>query len=226
MAESALGHVQARGLTVATRLLLTRHGETVANAARQFSGRTDVQLTPLGRRQARALGRRLRDYAIDAAYASPLIRARETAEIALRGREVAPQPEPGLREISFGDWEGRGFEEIRERWPEEWGQLRAFDERFCAPNGEPLVEAQQRVVAAAVAIVGRHPDQTVLLTAHGGTLQLLLSHVLGMPAGSMFRIATGNCGLSIVEFHGERPIVTLVNDCAHTLPRGARGTAR
>lgn len=202
-----------------TRLLLTRHGESVANVARRFSGREDVALTPLGRRQARALGRRLREFAIDAAYVSPLIRARETAEIALRGRGIEAVSEPGLREISFGDWEGCTFDEIRERWPAEWGQLRAFDERFCAPNGEPFTEAQARVVAAAVAIVGRHPDQTVLLTAHGGTLQLLLAHVLGMSAGSMFRIATGNGGLSIVEFHGERPIVTLVNDCAHTQPR-------
>lgn len=208
-----------------TRLLLTRHGETVSNAARRFAGRSDVALTPLGRRQARALGRRLRAFGIDVAYTSPLIRARETAEIALRGREVEPLPEAGLREVSFGDWEGRTFEEIRERWPEEWGQLRAFDESFCAPNGEPLTQAQERVVAASLAIVGRHPDQTVLITAHGGTLQLLLSHVLGMPAGSMFRIATGNCGLSIVEFHGERPIVTLVNDCAHTQPRAPRRVA-
>jgi len=210
---------------VVTRLLLTRHGESTANVARQFSGRSDVALTALGRRQARALGRRLRAFEIDAAYVSPLLRARETAEIALRGRGIEPVPELGLREISFGDWEGCSFDEIRERWPTEWSQLRAFDESFCAPNGEPFTAAQARVVAAAVAIVGRHPDQTVLITAHGGTLQLLLSHVLGMPAGSMFRIATGNCGLSIVEFHGERPIVTLVNDCAHTQPqpRSQRG---
>ncbi|HLZ72924.1 MAG TPA: histidine phosphatase family protein [Dehalococcoidia bacterium] len=204
---------------MATRLLLTRHGETVANAARRFSGRSDVALTALGRRQAKALGRRLRGFEIDAAYASPLLRARQTAEIALAGRGIAVTPDEGLREISFGEWEGRTFDEIRERWPNEWTRLRSFDESFCAPGGEPFTEAQQRVVESAIAIVGRHPDETVLITAHGGTLQLLLSHVLGMPAGSMFRIATGNCSLSIVEFHGERPIVTLVNDCAHTAPR-------
>jgi broad specificity phosphatase PhoE len=207
---------------VATRLLLTRHGETVANAARRFAGRSDVALTPLGRRQARALGRRLRAFEIDAAYASPLLRARETAEIALRGRGIGVTAELGLREISFGDWEGHTFDEISERWPEAWSRLRTFDEAFCAPNGEPFVEAQRRVVESVVGIVGRHANQTVLITAHGGTLQLLLSHVLGMPAGSMFRIATGNCGLSVVEFHGEQPIVTLVNDCAHTLPRPRR----
>jgi len=202
-----------------TRLLLTRHGETVANAARQFSGRSDVALTPLGRRQARALGRRLRSVAIDAAYASPLIRARETAEIALNGRTIAVVTESGLCEISFGEWEGRTFAEIRERWPAEWAKLRSVDEEFCAPGGEPLIDAQQRAVAAVIAIVARHPDQTILLTAHGGTLQLLLAHVLGTPALSIRRIATGNCGLSIVEFHGEQPIVTLMNDCAHTAPR-------
>jgi len=199
-----------------TTLLLTRHGETVANAARQFSGHNDVLLTPLGRRQARALGRRLRDITIDAAHASDLSRARDTARLALGSRAVRVETDAGLREIHFGDWEGKTFEQVRAGWPDAWARLRAVDEDFCAPGGEPLLAARERVVAAALGIAGRHPDQTVLIAAHGGTLQLLLSHLLGMPASHMFRIATGNCGLSVVEFHGERPIVTLVNDCSHT----------
>lgn len=205
-----------------TRLILTRHGETVANEGRRFSGHSDVALTRRGRNQARALGRRLRDEPITAAYASDLARARDTAELALRGRGVPVQIDPDLRELSFGDWEGRTFDEVRSGWPDSFAQLLAVDESFCAPGGEPLLQTRERVVRAAAAIAARHQGETVLVTAHGGSLQLLLSYLLGMPAGCMFRIATGNCSISVVEFHGERPLVTLVNDCAHTAPRRLR----
>lgn len=202
-----------------TRLFLTRHGETVANEGRRFSGHSDVALTTRGKAQARALGRRLRHERIDAAYASDLSRARATAEIALRGRELLVTPQAGLRELCFGDWEGLTFQEVREGWPQEFRQFLSVGEGFCAPGGEPLDETRARVVAAMNEIVGRHSDRNVLVVAHGGTLNILLAYVLGISAGNMFRLATNNCGLSIVEFHGERPFVTLVNDCGHTAPR-------
>lgn len=198
-----------------TRLLLTRHGETTANAAHRFSGHSDVALTALGRRQARALARRLRGETIDAAYASDLCRARDTARIALGGRDITVFDEPGLREFNFGDWEGRTFQEVREGWPDDWSRLLAIDDGFCAPGGEPLRETRARVAGAVQRIVAAHRNETVLIAAHGGTLQLIFAEVLGMGAGAMFRIATDNCGLSIVEVHGERPLVRLVNDQMH-----------
>jgi broad specificity phosphatase PhoE len=208
------------------RLILTRHGETVANESRRFSGHSDVALTRRGRAQARALARRLRREPITAAYSSDLSRARETAEITLQGRGIAVEINAGLRELSFGDWEGLTFDEVRAGWPDQFARLLAIEKDFCAPGGEPITVARGRVVSAAMGIAARHAGETVLIAAHGGTLQLLLSHLLGMPPNCMFRIATGNCGVSIVEFHGERPFVTLVNDCAHTQPRRARTVGR
>lgn len=205
-----------------TQLLLTRHGETVANAARKYSGHTDVMLSALGRRQARALGRRLRDEHIDAAYASDLIRARETAEYVVLGRGIGVCCDPGLRELCFGEWEGRTFEEVRRVWPDAWSRLLNLDDDFCAPGGELFSDARGRVAAALERIVQAHPDQSVLVVAHGGSLQMILSHVLGTPVANTYRVAAGNCGLSIVEYRGGRPIVTLVNDCAHTVARRQR----
>lgn len=204
-----------------TRLLLTRHGETTANAARQFSGHSDVSLTALGRRQARALAVRLRGETVAAAYASDLSRARETAELALAGRGLTVRGEPGLREFNFGDWEGRTFAEVRAGWPDDWNRLLAIDDGFCAPGGEPLRETRVRVSEAVQRIVAAHPDETVLVAAHGGTLQLVFAEALGMATGAMFRIATDNCALSIIEIHGARPLVRLVNDQSH-LKRLAR----
>lgn len=208
-----------------TRLILTRHGETVANEGRRFSGHSDVALTARGRQQARSLRRRLLEEPIVAAYASDLTRARQTAEIALRGRNIEVGTEPGLRELSFGDWEGLTFAEVRAGWPESFARLLAIEDDFCAPAGEPLTAARDRVVATVTQLAGRHRGETILVAAHGGTLQLLLSHVLGSASGNMFRIAIGNCGVSIVELYEERPLVTLINDCAHTRPRSQRRSA-
>ena len=198
-----------------TRILLSRHGETTANVDRIFSGHTDVALTPLGRRQARALGRRLKHEPLTAAYASDLARAQQTAELALRGRGVAVRTDPALREFHFGEWEGMAFREIRERYPNEWQRFLAIDETFCAPGGEPISAIRDRATEALSRIVGAHKNETVLVVTHGATLQTIFADILGIGAGAMFRIATGNCGLSIVEFHDSRPLVRLVNDESH-----------
>jgi alpha-ribazole phosphatase len=201
---------------VPTQILLTRHGETVANAAGKFSGHNDVVLTEHGRRQARALGKRLQGTVIDAAYASDLSRARETAELVLTGRDLPVTTMPALREVSFGDWEGKTFEEVRREWPDAWQRMRSIDDDFSAPGGELLRDTRRRVVDALTRIAEENVDRTVLVAAHGGTIQIALAHVLGMSTSCMFRLATGNCGLSIVEYHRTRPLVTLINDCAHT----------
>ena len=200
-------------------MLLTRHGETTANAARRFAGHSEVELTALGRRQARALGRRLRHERIDAAYASDLRRASETARIALGAREIAVQIEPRLREMSFGEWEGLTFDEIRAGWPDHHHHLRAIGEHFHAPGGEPFIETRRRIIEVYDEIVARHNEQTVLIVAHGGTLQVILQHLLGLPDSAIFRLSTSNCGLTVAEHFGERAIVTRVNDTAHLEPR-------
>jgi alpha-ribazole phosphatase len=199
------------------RIILARHGETVANAERKLSGHSDVQLTHLGRLQAAALGTRLEREPIAAAYASDLVRARETAEIVLANRGIGACIDARLRELSFGEWEDKTFADIRREWPDEFRRLLTPDASFCAPGGEPLAVTSTRVVAALEDIAAKHEGDTVLVVAHGGTIQLALAGALGMPLDHLFRLATGNCGVSVIEFHRERPLVTLVNDCAHTL---------
>ena len=198
-----------------TRILLARHGETTANVERIFSGHTDVALTPLGRRQARALGRRVRLEPVSAAYASDLARARDTAELALRGRGIEVRSDPALREFHFGEWEGLSFLDVRERYPDHWRRFMAVEEGFFAPGGEPIGAIRERATAALLQIVAAHPDETVLVVTHGATLQTIFADILGMATGSMFRIATSNCGLSVVEFHDGRPLVRTLNEESH-----------
>ena len=101
------------------RLLLARHGETAWNAEGRYQGREDIALSATGDAQARALGERLRALRIDRAVASPLSRARRTAELALGpDRASLLSIDAGLMEIAHGSWEGLLAPEIRERDPE------------------------------------------------------------------------------------------------------------
>jgi alpha-ribazole phosphatase len=163
----------------------------------------------------------LRRERIDAAYASDLERAVMTAGLALADREIPLIPEPRLRELAFGEWEGLTFAEIQAGWPGSDGLLRLGPD-FCAPGGEPFARHRERIVEAAEEILARHKDDTVLIVAHGGTLQVLLQRALDLPDTSLFRLATHNCGLTVVEVDGEYIAVTRVNDCAHLEPRRRR----
>ena len=96
-----------------SRLLLARHGQSVSNAVRRFQGAQDVALSPLGVRQAEALGLAVGRRPIAHVYASPLERARHTAQIALAGLDLPLTVVDDLRELSLGEWEGCTVEEIR-----------------------------------------------------------------------------------------------------------------
>lgn len=207
-----------------TRLLLTRHGETRANVERRLVGHGESPLTERGRRQALALAERLQREPIAAVYASDLTRCCETAALAIAGRHIEVAAEPGLRELHFGDWEGRTFDEVQAGWPDAWSRLLAIDETFCAPGGEPVVAASARIAATMAAIADRHAGKSVLIVAHGGTLYLYLSHLRGTPLSGTVRVAAANCALTLVELHEDGPRLTIVNDDAHLARIDAGGS--
>jgi broad specificity phosphatase PhoE len=151
-----------------TTLLLVRHGETDWNRELRIQGSSDTELNERGREQARELASELRDVDLDAVYSSDLRRARETAELATAGRGLDVRLDPGLRERSFGSWEGLTRSEVAERFPD----LEHHD-------GETDEEVRDRVLAAVHRIVAGHPGEEVLVVSHGGALNALWHHALG-----------------------------------------------
>jgi probable phosphoglycerate mutase len=145
-------------------LWLVRHGESTFNAEGRYAGWSDPPLTPAGEAMARELESRLAGIAFDGIWRSDLIRTRETARLA-GFPEVAVDIR--LREIHFGDMEGKTFLEMGEEWRD---RLRSFAE-FVAPNGESTVEVQSRAHAFLGQLVpGRH-----LIFSHGGWIRILMA---------------------------------------------------
>jgi probable phosphoglycerate mutase len=194
------------------RLLLARHGQSVSNAVRRFQGAQDVALSPLGVRQAEALGQAIGGRGLAHVYASPLERARRTAEIAMAGLDLPMTVVDDLRELSLGEWEGCTVEEIRTRPGDPYAQWVRDPVQCLPPGGEPLPEVQARVLRAVEQIVAAHPDEeAVLVVSHGGVISALLAHWLGMPLSSIWRIAVANCSLSEIS----PPRVVSVNETGH-----------
>lgn len=127
------------------RLILVRHGETVADSGRRYWGRTDVELSALGLKQAGRLRERLQSEPIQAVYSSNLSRARLTAETIASGNGLAITACAELDEVDFGVLEGLTAEEIRARHPEFYERWLGWDASLAFPGGESVKDFNARV---------------------------------------------------------------------------------
>ena len=157
----------------ATRILAIRHGETLWNVDSRIQGHLDIGLNDTGRWQAERLGLALKDEPIAAIYASDLSRAHDTALAVSRHTGVPVQAEPGLRERSFGEFEGRTFAEIETELPAQAQRWRQRDPAFTPAGGESLLMLEARVLSVAARLAAQHPGEQIALFAHGGVMDIL-----------------------------------------------------
>jgi len=202
------------------RILLARHGETPWNAEGRYQGQIDIPLSPVGEGQARALGARLTDVRIDRAVASPLSRAKSTAEFALgESRRDQLLTDPGLMEIAHGEWEGLLASEIRERDPERLRLWREAPDTVLMPGqgGESLQHVLDRAWPAFErSLAGLGDDQTLLLVAHDAVNRVLLCRILGIPLSKLWSFRQAPATLNLLEgASADRIEVVRLNDCAH-----------
>lgn len=198
-----------------TRVIITRHGQTVTNKEGRFCGHAETELTALGHEQARALGRRLETLDVRAVYTSDLSRAMTTAEVALGGRTVPAFVDPNLRELHYGEWELLKGTVVARRWKDQHRLMRAEDPAWHPPGGENVEQVRQRTFAALQRILRRHAHETVLVVSHGTAINCMLSMVLGAPASHAFRFTVTNCSFSEVTVQRGNPVVAVLNDTSH-----------
>lgn len=158
----------------ATRIIAVRHGETAWNVAARIQGQLDVGLNDMGRWQARRVGEALAAEPITMVYTSDLGRAHETARSIGDATGVPVVPEQGLRERSFGSFEGKTFSEIEETWPDQAQNWRKRIPEWQPPEGgESLLQLRERVSRTVNELASRHPGEQIVLVAHGGVLDAL-----------------------------------------------------
>jgi broad specificity phosphatase PhoE len=174
-------------------LLCVRHGRTAWNADQRFQGYSDIPLDDEGRAQARALGALLAGERIDAAVASDLQRAAETARIVLGTRALPLRLDPDWREMRFGEWEGLTWPQILAANPELDAANATSARAYTPAGGESFAELCARVARAAERITGEVAEDGVALVAtHAGPLHALLHVLLGEAEAPTVRFLTAS----------------------------------
>ncbi len=213
------------------KLYIVRHGETGWNREGRIQGHTDVGLSERGAEQARLLAQRLKSVPFDAAYASDLSRASDTAAAILQGRDVPLSPTPRLREYHKGVFEGLTEAELRARHPAEYPGYVAKDLDYAPEGGESPRQVIARMSAVINEIKERHLRDSVLVVGHGGSLRAAMMALLGMAMDANWRFVFGNCTLSIIDTYHDNAVLRLFNDGSHLTEldaqlAGAAGASR
>ena len=170
-------------------IYLARHGRTSYNHEGRFQGQGDVPLDDQGRREAAELAERAATHGFAALWASPLPRARETAEIVARRIGVPMREDRRLAETDTGDWTDRLFAEVQAELPDHFAGWASGDPTFAFPGGESFVAQADRVMAA-LADVERGP-LPALVVCHGMTIRLALARREGTDGPAVQHVANG-----------------------------------
>jgi len=205
-------------------LYLIRHGETLWNQDSKYQGHQDVPLSDKGRQQAGRLAHWLKDVNIDAFYASDLSRAYDTAKAMAEERGLEVKLDKRLREVNFGDWEGRTYQEIKRLYPELVQQWITDPSSVQLPQGEDFGLVKKRAYEAVKEIIEcRQYEGRIAVVSHGATIRTILCSVLDLPLKAMWQIEQGNTALNIIKFHKDHPpIMNLFNSVWHSRRQEAR----
>lgn len=196
-----------------TQLFLVRHGATEANERRPYvlQGRgINFSLSETGRVQARAVGRFLAKFNVKAVYASPLLRAQETATEIARSYGFPVRTLETIHEVDVGQWEGKSWDMIRE---ENADAYRVFmDDPGETPylGGESYRDVLNRVKPVIDSVIEKHRGQSIVVVAHNVVNRAYLADVMGLDLRRAKDIQQSNCCVNIIHFaHGKAELMTL-----------------
>jgi alpha-ribazole phosphatase len=217
-----------------TVLYLIRHGETEGAETRRYKGSIDVPLSENGIRQMEKLSACLakeinnssnhpfpsflkerKGRLLKAVYCSHLSRAVKSADLIAKPYCLEPVIVPALRERNFGIWEGMSFDEIKEKYPEEFTAWAGNPLEFSPMEGESTVEVKDRVINALNEIIQNHGGERIAIVSHGGVIRIILCYILGVPLENIFRFEQDYAALNIIEFWDAYPVVKLMNGTMH-----------
>ncbi|HEX7935989.1 MAG TPA: histidine phosphatase family protein [Paraburkholderia sp.] len=203
-----------------TQILFIRHGETDWNRIKRIQGHIDIPLAEVGLTQAQSLARRIVDEVkhgarLDAIYSSDLQRARQTAQPFADALGLPVHLSEGLRERSYGAFQGHDSDEIAARFPDEYAHWQTRDPGFTPPEGESQRAFYHRVVHAIEPLVAAHPGGRIACVAHGGVLDCVRRFACGLSLDAPRDYTLLNTSVNVVDFDNGRASIVSWGDIAH-----------
>ena len=199
-----------------TLVLLVRHGQTPTTGSTLPGRAPGLHLADAGREQAEAVAARIAELPkVDAVYASPLERTRETAAPIAKALGLRTKAEKGLLECDFGDWTGKKLKDLM-KLPE-WKTVQRYPSGFRFPGGESFAEMQARITGALQRIASDHPGQVVVAVSHADPIKAAVAAALGTHLDLFQRIVVSPCSVTAIAYGPEGPIVLTVNSVTGSL---------
>jgi probable phosphoglycerate mutase len=196
-------------------IYLVRHGQTAWNKEEIFRGRTDIPLDETGLRQAELAGEYFKEISLQGIYSSPLSRAWQTAERIASIKSLTVQPLEGLVDMSFGNWEGRPLQEVRETDGERYQQWREEPHLLKLPGGEGLDEVRGRAMAALQEVIKKHPEGNIVLVSHRVINKVLICGILGLDNSHFWQIVQDTTAINLIQYKRGRYVLSLMNETCH-----------
>ena len=199
-----------------TLVLLVRHGQTPTTGSTLPGRAKGLHLADKGREQAAAVAERIGALKkVDAVYASPLERTRETAAPIAKALDQRVKVDKGLLECEFGEWTGRKLRDLN-KLPE-WQTVQRYPSGFRFPGGESFGEMQQRMVATLARLGEAHRDATIVAVSHADPIKAAVAQALGTHLDLFQRIVVSPCSVTAILYTPSGPIVLAVNSTGDDL---------
>jgi len=199
-----------------TLVLLVRHGQTPTTGSTLPGRAPGLHLADTGREQASAVATRIAELPkVDAIYASPLERTKETAAPIAKALGLRTKSEKGLLEADFGEWTGAKLKDLM-KLPE-WKTVQRYPSGFRFPGGESFAEMQARITGTLQRIAAEHRGQVVVAVSHADPIKAAVAAALGTHLDLFQRIVVSPCSVTAIAYGPEGPIVLTVNSVTGSL---------
>jgi broad specificity phosphatase PhoE len=201
-----------------TSVYLVRHGQTAWNREEIFRGRADIPLDETGLKQAELVGQYFKGMEIQAIYSSSLSRAWQTAQKVAQFHDLKVQPLQGIIDMSFGNWEGRPHQEIRESDKETYRQWVETPHLVRLPGGESLDDVRVRAMAALEEVIRKNPGKTLALVSHRVICKVLICAILGLDNSHFWQITQDTTAINLIQYRKGKYVLSLMNETCHLKP--------
>ena len=186
------------------KLYLIRHTTPLIEMGVCY-GQSDIDVTHTFDKESAELKKKIGNIAFDAVYSSPLLRCTKLANTIQIGNV---QYDARIKELNFGDWEMRRWDDIPREIFDTWSLDYA---NLAPPNGETFTELHQRCISFVEDLKSKHHNQHVAVFTHGGVIRAMLAEVLNMPLKGLFRFNIDYAGVTALDFNHPIPKIGFVN---------------
>ena len=194
------------------KLILVRHALTVDNQKSRLSGHIDSSISEEGKEQIDKITNYLKDFDIDKIYTTTSSRTKDTVKKLSELKSIEIIEKESLKEISFGDFEGLTFDEIKDKYPKEFQDMieKGYDYKY--PNGESLIDSYNRVCIELDNIISNNDDRTILICSHGGTIRNIITYLISNSYKYHWNFKIDNGSVTILEVQDGFTVITAMNN--------------